>query len=295
MPTDKSVISHKKTVMGFFKLYSINIRGELYKVTRPLVMGILNVTPDSFYSNSRCQGEEAVRTRLHQILEEGADIIDIGGYSSRPNADEVTAEEEYNRLAFGLKIIREEAPQAIVSVDSFRADVIRRCHENYGIEIVNDIAAGELDEKMFATVAELKLPYIMMHMRGNPHNMMQQTDYEDITADVLQYFGEKISAATYDGINDIIVDPGFGFSKTIDQNYELLKNLEAFKYLDKPLLVGVSRKSMIYKLLDTTPQESLNGTTVIDTVAILKGASIIRVHDVKAAMESVKIIEKLNA
>lgn len=279
--------------MAYFEPYSLNIRGQLYEVNRPQVMGILNVTPDSFYSGSRAFTEEVIRKRVRQIVEEGADMIDIGGYSSRPNAEDISPEEEYERLALGLKIIKEEAPDIIVSVDSFRASVIENCHKNFGIDIVNDIAAGELDSEMIPTVGRLKLPYIMMHMRGNPVTMMQLTDYDDLTADILKYFSEKIKKATDAGICDIIIDPGFGFSKNLEQNYELLKNLNCFKSLDLPLLVGVSRKSMIFKLFGCTPAESLNGTTVINTISMLSGASIIRVHDVRQAVEAAAIINKI--
>ena len=279
--------------MAYFEPYSINIRGQLYEISRPQVMGILNVTPDSFYSGSRYFTDDVIRKRVRQIVEEGADMIDVGGYSSRANADDISPEEEYERLALGLRIIKEEAPDIIISVDSFRASVIENCHKNFGIDIVNDIAAGELDSEMIPTVGKLKLPYIMMHMRGNPVTMMQMTDYDDLTADILKYFSAKIKQATSAGICDIIIDPGFGFSKNLEQNYELLKNLNCFKALELPLLVGVSRKSMIYKLFGYSPAESLNGTTVINTISMLSGASIIRVHDVKQAVEAATIINKI--
>lgn len=279
--------------MAYFEPYSINIRGQLYEINRPQVMGILNVTPDSFYSGSRAFSEDVIKKRVKQIVDEGADMIDIGGYSSRPNAEDISPEEEYERLAIGLKIIKDVAPDIIVSVDSFRASVIENCYKNFGIDIVNDIAAGELDPEMIPTVGRLKLPYIMMHMRGNPVTMMQLTDYDDLTSDILKYFSKKIKEATGAGICDIIIDPGFGFSKDLEQNYELLKNLNCFKSLELPLLVGVSRKSMIFKLFGYTPAESLNGTTVINTISMLSGASIIRVHDVKQAVEAATIINKI--
>lgn len=279
--------------MAYFEPYSINIRGQLYEINRPQVMGILNVTPDSFYSGSRAFSEDVIKKRVKQIVDEGADMIDIGGYSSRHNAEDISPEEEYERLALGLKIIKDVAPDIIVSVDSFRASVIENCHKNFGIDIVNDIAAGELDPEMIPTVGRLKLPYIMMHMRGNPVTMMQLTDYDDLTSDILKYFSKKIKEATDAGICDIIIDPGFGFSKDLEQNYELLKNLNCFKSLELPLLVGVSRKSMIFKLFGFTPAESLNGTTVINTISMLSGASIIRVHDVKQAVEAATIINKI--
>ena len=257
-------------------------------------MGILNVTPDSFYNGSRCTDEQTIRKRVRAIVDEGAQMLDIGGYSSRSGADNISADEEYSRLSRGLRIIKEEAPDIIVSVDTFRADVAQRCYDDWGIDIVNDIAAGGLDNRMIETVARIRVPYIMMHMRGNPHTMTSLTDYNDIVGDMLQYFGEKISEAALAGINDIIIDPGFGFSKTLDQNYELLERLDVFKALDMPILVGMSRKSMLYRLLDTTPAESLNATTAVNVVSLLKGASIIRVHDVRQAVEACRIISKLN-
>lgn len=279
--------------MTKFKPYTLNIGGSLLEISRPQVMGILNATPDSFFEGSRSNTNDLIRQRVEQLLSEGADMIDVGGYSSRPMADDISPEEEYARLANALEILRGIAPEAVVSVDTFRAGVARRCVENFGVQIVNDISAGELDRDMLATMAELKVPYIMMHMRGNPHTMMQLTDYDNLTADILKYFSEKIKAAELAGITDIIVDPGFGFSKTLEQNYRLMAELNVFHTLEMPLLVGISRKSMIYKLLNTTPAESLNGTTALNTMALLQGASILRVHDVKEAVETVKIVNKL--
>lgn len=278
--------------MHIFKPYTINLRGRLLPVEKPLVMAILNTTPDSFYSDSRCSVEDSVRQRVEQIKAEGADIIDIGGYSSRPNADDVTPEEEYRRVAMGLRIVRELAPEIPVSVDTFRASVAERCVGEWGAEIINDIASGGLDPEMIKTVGRLKAAYIMMHMRGNPHTMSSLCDYGDLIADMLKYFSEKIDEAASEGITDIILDPGFGFSKTLDQNYELLQRMDAFQALNLPVLVGVSRKSMIYRLFGTTPAESLNGTTAINTLALAQGASILRVHDVKAAKEAVAIFSK---
>lgn len=279
--------------MEYFKPYTLNLSGNLLEVDSPIVMGILNVTPDSFYSGSRCgDAEGKIRARVRQILAEGGRIIDIGGYSSRPMADDVTPEEEWRRLSLALKILREEAPEAIVSVDTFRATVAERCVGEYGVDIVNDISAGELDSDMIATVARLKVPYVMMHMRGNPHTMLGLTDYDDVTAEVLRFLGGKIKEAAYAGIADIIVDPGFGFSKTLGQNYRLLASLEVLQELGCPLLAGVSRKSMIYNLLGVSPEESLGGTIAVNTLALLKGASILRVHDVKEAVETVAIVEK---
>lgn len=275
-----------------FKPYTLNVGGLLKTVDKPLVMGILNTTPDSFYEGSRCNGDAVIRRRVRQILSEGADIIDIGGYSSRPNAEYITPEEEYSRVASGLKIIREEAPDAIVSVDTFRAGVAERCIGEYGVQIINDISSGELDKDMIPTAGKLKVPYIMMHMRGTPGTMANLTDYDDLIADMLRFFGKKIEAAADAGICDMILDPGFGFSKTLDQNYELLGKLGIFNQLGLPVLVGASRKSMIYKLFNTTPEHALNGTTVIDTIALMQGASILRVHDVRQAVEAVEIFCK---
>ena len=270
----------------------INVKGRLLDLATPQVMGILNVTPDSFYSGSRMQTEEDIAARAWQILDEGASIIDIGAYSSRPNAEHISAEEEMRRLRTGLEILNRNHPEAIISVDTFRADVAEECVKEYGVAIINDIAAGEMDHRMFQTVADLGVPYIMMHMHGTPQTMQQHTTYEDMMEDIMLYFAEKVRRLHLLGVSDIILDPGFGFSKTLDQNYQLMEHLNEFEIFDLPLLVGVSRKSMIYKLLGVTPSESLNGTTVLHTLALLKGANILRVHDVKAAVEAIKIVKK---
>lgn len=269
----------------------INVNGTLLDLSTPCVMGILNVTPDSFYAGSRMQTEVEIARRVEQIVTEGAGIIDIGAYSSRPNADNVSAREEMERLRTGLSVLRRVKPDAVVSVDTFRADVARMCVEEYDVAIINDIAAGEMDEEMFRTVAELNVPYIMMHMQGTPQNMQQHPHYDNLLKEVFQYFARKVQQLRDLGVKDIILDPGFGFGKTLEHNYELLNHLEEFRIFELPLLVGVSRKSMIYRLLGTTPQESLNGTTVIDTICLLKGADILRVHDVKEAVETVRIVE----
>jgi dihydropteroate synthase len=273
----------------------INVNGKLLDLSTPCVMGILNVTPDSFYAGSRMQTEEAITGRVHQIISEGAAMIDLGAYSSRPNADNVTPQEEMERLRTGLRIIRRECADAIVSVDTFRADVARMCVEEFGVAIINDIAAGEMDSGMFRTVAELGVPYIMMHMQGTPQNMQQAPHYDNLLKEVFLYFAQKIEQLHELGVNDLILDPGFGFGKTLEHNYELMAHLEEFRLFELPLLVGISRKSMIYRLLDTTPQESLNGTTVLNTLSLLKGANILRVHDVREAVEAVKITEKMKA
>lgn len=272
---------------------SINVNGKLLDLSSPQVMGILNITPDSFYAESRKQTEQDIRSRTRQIIEERGSIIDVGAYSSRPNATHISPEEEMHRLRNGLQIIKNEYPDAIISVDTFRADVARMCVEEYGVAIINDIAAGEMDENMFQTVAQLKVPYIMMHMQGTPQNMQQHPHYENVVREVMLYFATKIQQLRDLGAKDLIIDPGFGFGKTLEHNYELLNKLETFQLFDLPLLVGVSRKSMIYKLLGGTSEDALNGTSVINTISLLKGANMLRVHDVKAASEVVQIVNAM--
>lgn len=271
----------------------INVNGFLLDLSSPCVMGILNVTPDSFYAGSRMQTEIDITHRIEQIVGEGAGIIDVGAYSSRPNAENVSPAEEMERLRMGLGILRKVQPDAVVSVDTFRADVARMCVEEYGVTIINDIAAGEMDGDMFRTVADLNVPYIMMHMQGTPQNMQQNPHYDNLLKEVFMYFARKVQQLRDLGVKDIILDPGFGFGKTVEHNYELLAHLEEFRIFELPLLAGVSRKSMIYRLLGTTPQEALNGTTVLDTICLLKGADILRVHDVREAVETVKIVEAM--
>ena len=269
----------------------INANGRLMDLSHPQVMGILNVTPDSFYAGSRMQNETEIVARVHQIIDEGGNIIDIGAYSSRPNAAEVSTSEEMQRLRFGLEIIRREVPDAVVSVDTFRADVAQMCAEEYGVAMINDISAGEMDKNMFATVARLGIPYIIMHMQGTPQTMQEHPHYDNVLKEVLFYFAEKVQRLRDLGMKDIILDPGFGFGKTLEHNYALLNQLEEFSVFELPILIGVSRKSMIYKLLDCTPEDALNGTIAVNTIALMKGADILRVHDVKAASESIKIVE----
>ena len=271
----------------------INVNGSLLDLSVPCVMGILNITPDSFYAGSRMQTEAEITARAQQILDEGAGIIDIGAYSSRPNAENVSSHEEMERLRMGLEILRKTHPGAVISVDTFRADVARMCVEEYGVAIINDIAAGEMDTDMFRTVAELNVPYIMMHMQGTPQNMQKHPHYDNLLKEVFLYFAQKVQQLRDMGMKDIILDPGFGFGKTVEHNYELLAHLEEFRVFELPLLVGVSRKSMIYRLLGGTPQDALNGTTVLDTICLLKGADILRVHDVREAVETVKIVEAM--
>lgn len=271
----------------------MNVKGRLLDLSTPQVMGILNVTPDSFYSDSRMQTEKDIADRAQQIIDEGASIIDIGAYSSRPNAEHISAEEEMNRLRTGLEILNRNHPDAVISVDTFRAEVAEQCVKEYGVAMINDISAGEMDNRMFATVAELGVPYIMMHMQGTPQNMQNEPHYDNLMKEVFLYFATKVQQLRDLGVKDIILDPGFGFGKTLEHNYELMAHLDEFSVFELPLLVGVSRKSMIYKLLGGTPQDSLNGTTVLDTVALMKGAHILRVHDVREAVETVRMTEKI--
>lgn len=271
----------------------INVNGRLLDLSEPQVMGILNVTPDSFYSGSRMQTQEDITARARQILDEGGSIIDIGAYSSRPDAEHISAKEEMNRLKTGLEIIRQNHPEVIISVDTFRAEVAEFCVTEYQVDIINDIAGGEMDNKMFDTVARLNVPYIMMHMQGTPQNMQKAPHYNNLIKEVFLYFARKVQQLHERGVKDIILDPGFGFGKTVEHNYELMAHLEDFRIFELPLLVGVSRKSMITRLLGVKAQEALNGTTVLDTISLMKGADILRVHDVKEAVETVRIVGKL--
>lgn len=273
--------------------YTINTNGKLMDLSTPQVMGILNITPDSFYAGSRVEDEAEITRRVTQIISEGADMIDVGAYSSRSGADDVTPEEEMKRLRKGLGIVRKLYPEAVVSVDTFRADVAQMCVEEFDVQIINDISGGMLDANMFATVARLGVPYILMHMKGTPQTMQNQPHYDNVVREVMLYFAEKVQQLRDLGAKDIILDPGFGFAKTLDHNYQLMEHLEDFRLLELPILVGVSRKSMIYRLLDSTPQEALNGTTVLNTVALMKGANILRVHDVKECVEAVRITETM--
>ena len=273
----------------------INVNGRLMDLSEPQVMGILNVTPDSFYAGSRMETEKDIINRLHQITSEGASILDIGAYSSRSGAEHISAEEEINRLRTGLDLVRKHQPEAVVSVDTFRADVAKMCVEEYGVAIINDISAGHMDPAMFETIAKLSVPYIMMHMQGTPQDMQMNPHYDNLLKEVFLYFAERVQKLRDLGVKDIIIDPGFGFGKTLEHNYELMNHLDEFRLFELPLLVGISRKSMIYKLLGTTPEEALNGTTVLNTLALMKGANILRVHDVKAAKEAVTLVEKMKS
>ncbi len=255
-------------------------------------MGILNVTPNSFYDGGKNKEINSIIHQVDKMLSEGADFIDIGAYSSKPSAEFVSEEEEIKRLVPIVKSLVDTFPNIILSVDTFRAQVAKASVEN-GVAMVNDIAAGLLDDKMLETVAELKVPYIMMHMRGNPQTMQSLAQYDDIVKEMIFYFSERIQKARSFGISDIVIDPGFGFAKTLEQNYEVLHKMELFSMLELPLLAGISRKSMIYKVLESSPQEALNGTSVLNTIALQKGAKILRVHDVKEAVECIKLVSKL--
>lgn len=271
----------------------INVGGNLMDFRSPKVMGIVNVTPDSFYGGSRVETAEAVRRRVAEMRRDGADIIDIGGFSSRPGASDVSPEEEYNRLAGGLEAVRIEWPEAIVSVDTFRAEVARQCVEEWNVAIVNDIGGGTLDPDMWNTVAELGVTYVLMHMRGTPATMTGLTDYGDVTAEVLSDLAFKLAELREAGVADVIIDPGFGFAKTVEQNYRLLADLREFRVLGAPLLAGLSRKTMIWKTLGVTADEARDGTIALDTVALMNGADILRVHDVRPAVETIKLLEQL--
>ena len=273
---------------------TLNLSGRLVSLEKPLVMGIVNVTPDSFFAGSRIDGAKALGERLDTLVREGAALADLGAYSSRPGAEEVSPEEERRRLRPALQILRDEYPDLPVSVDTFRSDVARMAVEEYGASMINDISGGGLDPAMYRTMAELQVPYILMHMKGDPKTMQQQASYSDVTLEVIDYFAQRVGQLLELGVHDIILDPGFGFSKTTAQNYELLAQLgslvEAFT---QPLLVGVSRKSMIYRPLGITPEEALSGTTFVHALALERGAKILRVHDVRPAVEAVQLYEEL--
>lgn len=280
--------------MQSFKPYTLNLRGRLLVIDHPQVMGIINVTPDSFFGDSRVANRDSVIKRAQQMIEDGADMIDIGGYSSRPGASDVPTLEETERVLLGIEAIRTINKEIPISIDTFRASVAEAAI-NAGANIINDISGGNLDSEMFATIAKLNVPYILMHMRGTPRNMQTLTEYNNLTADIIYDLASKINTLRLAGVSDIIVDPGFGFSKTLEQNYELLANLPSLSdALNCPLLIGISRKSMITKPLAITPEEALNGTTTINTIALLNGASILRVHDVKEAQQAIKLCHLYN-
>lgn len=273
---------------------TINCKGNLIDLSTPKVMGILNLTPDSFYDGGKYKNESDILSQVYIMLKSGATFVDIGAYSSRPNATHIEEAEELKRLLPIISLIIKEFPEILISIDTFRSQVAKHGIEA-GAALINDISAGKLDENMLPTIATLKVPYIMMHMKGTPQTMQQQTDYKNLMKDILFYFSERIAKAHALGIIDVIIDPGFGFAKTTEQNFELLKHLELLKTLDKAILTGLSRKSMIYKTLKNAPKDALNGTTVLNTVALQKGASILRVHDVKEAMECATLLNQLKA
>lgn len=282
--TQSKVFSTNKT---------LNIQGRLLDMSVPHIMGILNVTPDSFYAGSRFQSEEEALKQAEQMLADGASFIDVGGYSSRPGAEDIPVQEELKRAVNVIRAIVRRFPQARVSIDTFRSAVAAAAIDE-GACMVNDISAGEADAEMIAVVSRLQVPYIVMHMRGDPQTMTQLTDYKDLIKDIADYFHRKIHQLHEAGIKDIIIDPGFGFAKTVSQNFEILNNLDYFKILQKPVLVGLSRKSMIWRTLNISPEEALNGTTALHAVAVLKGASILRVHDVREAVQVVKLLGMLD-
>jgi dihydropteroate synthase len=277
----------------FSKNRSLNCGGKLVDLSIPKVMGILNITPDSFYDGGRYDTEDKMFLRITKMISEGADIIDIGGMSTRPGSNPISEEEEIRRIIPAIKLIRKHFPEVIISVDTYRANVARIAVMDYSVNIINDISGGEMDSNMFKTIADLRIPYIIMHMRGSPLVMQTQTDYYDILAEMIDFFSLRIDKLKSMGAVDLIIDPGFGFSKTIDQNFFILKNLGTFRLFELPLLIGISRKSMIYRTLGTDSEGSLNGTTVLNTVALLNGADIIRVHDVQAAVQAITLLEKL--
>ena len=276
----------------FSRKLTINCRGELLDLSIPKVMEILNVTPDSFYDGGKYFSDKDLLLHVEKMITEGCDIFDIGAYSSRPGADMVSESEEMNRLSAALKTVRKEFPNIIISVDTFRSEIAKNVVNDFDVDIINDISAGELDSEMFNTIAEIKVPYIMMHMQGTPDNMQNNPHYGNIVKDIMMFFSKKLDDLKKVGVNDVIIDPGFGFGKTVDHNYQLLKYLDDFKILELPILVGVSRKSMICKVLDVNPSEALNGTSILNTIAILGGANILRVHDVEEAKEAIQLISK---
>ena len=271
---------------------TLNCKGQLVDISIPKVMGILNITPDSFYDGGRYKDESTILRQVERMLSDGATFIDIGGYSSRPGADHISTEEELNRVIPIIELLMQHHPNCLISVDTFRSKVAKMCVEA-GAALVNDISSGQLDQEMMQTVGELRVPFIMMHMLGTPQTMMDHTNYEDLMKSMLSFFSERIAIAKEHGILDIVIDPGFGFSKTLEQNYQLLNALELLQIIERPILVGLSRKSMIYKVLETTPEKALNGTSTLHAIALLKGASILRVHDVKEAYECITLVNQL--
>ena len=273
---------------------TINCKGQLIDLSTPKVMGILNLTPDSFYDGGKYKSDSEILTKVEIMLNDGATFVDVGAYSSRPNAEHISEDEELRRIVPVVDLLIKTFPELFLSIDTFRSNVSRRCVER-GAGIINDISAGKLDENMLQTVANLHVPYVMMHMRGTPQTMQKLTQYDHLVKDILFYFSERTAAARALGVVDIIIDPGFGFAKTIAQNFELLNNLNLFQMLELPILVGLSRKSMIYKTLGISANEAINGTTTLNSIALQKGANILRVHDVKEAMECIELLEQLKS
>jgi len=276
-----------------FKPRYINVRGQLLDLSVPRVMGIINVTPDSFYTGSRYSDEESIIRAASLMISDGADIIDVGGYSSRPGAQKISVEEEKKRVLGTIRIISRELPGTMISVDTFRSEVALEAVLEFGAGMINDISGGEGDENMFHVVERLQVPYILMHMQGTPENMQKNPVYDDVVADILHWFGERIFRLQALGIKDIILDPGFGFGKTIEHNFIILSHLGDFSVAGLPILAGLSRKSIVWKTLEITPDEALNGTTVLNTIALLNGCDILRVHDVKEAVEAIKLVQRL--
>ena len=273
---------------------TINCKGQLIDLSTPKVMGILNLTPNSFFDGGKYTNEEEIVKQVQKMLSEGATFIDIGAYSSKPNAEYVSTEEEIERIVPIVDVLVQQFPDILISIDTFRSEVAEACVQK-GAALINDISAGKLDDTMLDVIAKYNVPYVMMHMRGTPQTMSTLTQYDDVVREVLMYFSERIAATRSLGINDLIIDPGFGFAKTLEQNYEVLQQMELFQQLNVPVLAGISRKSMIYKVLNCSAQESLNGTTALNAVALSKGASIVRVHDVKEAMECITLFNAMNS
>lgn len=271
--------------------YRLNVSGRLLELSTPVVMGIVNLTPDSFHLASRVSEQEAILDLVGRHLREGAAILDLGAQSTRPGADLLDAETEWSRLSPALELIRGNFPEAILSIDTFYASVAERAVAK-GADIINDVSGGQLDAAMFSTIGRLKVPYVLMHMQGTPKSMQRSPEYRDVTAEVIRHLAEGIDRLRQSGVPDVIVDPGFGFGKDLSHNYTLLRNLDAFRVLDAPLLVGLSRKSMVYKVLGTTAEQALNGTTVLNTLALTGGAKILRVHDVREAVEAIRLFER---
>jgi dihydropteroate synthase len=276
----------------FYSKYTLNIKGKIIDISSPIVMGILNVTPDSFYDGGSYADEKKVVERAGEIINQGGTVIDIGGYSTRPGANDISETEEIERIIPAVRAVIKAFPEVIISIDTFRSEVAKRA-VNEGASMVNDISGGELDKEMFRTIGDLKVPYILMHMKGTPQNMTKFASYENLMVEIVDYFRKKITKLNELGIYEILIDPGFGFAKTREHNFELLKNLNYLKILKMPILVGLSRKSMIYKTLNLDPESALNGTTVLNTIALMNGAGMIRVHDVKECVEAVKLFKSV--